>query len=79
MQVYADNCASCHGDAGEGNRDLGAPSLSDAIWLYGGDYDTLVETVTYSRYGVMPPWTERLSEAQIRAVAAYVHQLGGGE
>ncbi|WP_375229106.1 cytochrome-c oxidase, cbb3-type subunit III [Roseobacter sp. S98] len=79
VEVYADNCASCHGDEGLGNRDLGAPNLADAIWLYGGDYDTLVETVTYSRYGVMPPWTQRLSEAEIRAVALYVHQLGGGE
>ncbi|WP_298839913.1 cytochrome-c oxidase, cbb3-type subunit III [uncultured Roseobacter sp.] len=78
-EVYADNCASCHGDEGLGNRDLGAPNLADAIWLYGGDYDTLTETVTWSRYGVMPPWTQRLSEAEIRAVALYVHQLGGGE
>ncbi|MEM6888037.1 MAG: cytochrome-c oxidase, cbb3-type subunit III [Pseudomonadota bacterium] len=78
-QLFYDNCAACHGDEGLGNVDLGAPNLADAIWLYGGDYDTLVETVTYSRYGVMPPWTERLSEAQIRAVALYVHQLGGGE
>ncbi|WP_300033534.1 cytochrome-c oxidase, cbb3-type subunit III [uncultured Roseobacter sp.] len=78
-ELYADNCSSCHGEAGLGNRDLGAPNLADAIWLYGGDYDTLVETVTWSRYGVMPPWTQRLSEAEIRAVSLYVHQLGGGE
>ncbi|WP_299963168.1 cytochrome-c oxidase, cbb3-type subunit III [uncultured Roseobacter sp.] len=77
--LFADNCAACHGDNGLGNTELGAPNLSDAIWLYGGDYDTLIETVTYSRYGVMPPWTQRLSEAEIRAVALYVHQLGGGE
>ena len=78
-EVFADNCSACHGEAGLGDRDQGAPNLADAIWLYGGDYDTLVETVTYSRYGVMPPWTQRLSEAEIRAVAIYVHQLGGGE
>ena len=77
--VFADNCASCHGDAGGGDIFQGAPNLSDAIWLYGGDYDTLLETVTYSRFGVMPPWQSRLSEAEIRAVATYVHQLGGGE
>ncbi len=77
--VYLDNCAACHQDNGLGDIYQGAPNLADAIWLYGGDYDTLVETVTYSRYGVMPPWTERLSEAEIRAVSAYVHQLGGGE
>ena len=78
-ELFVDNCAACHMENGVGNTDLGAPNLSDAIWLYGGDYDTLIETVTYSRYGVMPPWTERLSEAEIRAVALYVHQLGGGE
>ena len=77
--VFADNCASCHGDEGLGDRDQGAPNLADAIWLYGGDYDTVLETVTYSRYGVMPAWSARLSEAEIRAVSAYVHQLGGGE
>ena len=77
--VYLDNCAACHMDDGAGDPFQGAPNLSDAIWLYGGDYDTLVETITYSRYGVMPPWTSRLSEAEIRAVTAYVHQLGGGE
>ena len=77
--VYAENCASCHGDEALGDRDQGAPNLADAIWLYGGDYDTLKETITYSRYGVMPPWSTRLSEAEIRAVSAYVHQLGGGE
>ena len=77
--VFLDNCAACHMEDGTGDRDQGAPNLTDAIWLYGGDYDTLIETVTYSRYGVMPTWTNRLSEAEIRAVAAYVHQLGGGE
>ncbi|WP_295311075.1 cytochrome-c oxidase, cbb3-type subunit III [Roseobacter sp.] len=77
--IYADNCTACHGENGLGNNDLGAPNIADQIWLYGGDYDTLVETVTYSRYGVMPPWQQRLSEAELRAVSLYVHQLGGGE
>ena len=77
--VYADNCASCHGDEATGDRDQGAPNLADAIWLFGGDYATLTETVTNSRYGVMPAWENRLTEAQVRAVSAYVHQLGGGE
>ncbi|MFK7940798.1 MAG: cytochrome-c oxidase, cbb3-type subunit III [Roseovarius sp.] len=77
--VFADNCSSCHMEDGSGDPFQGAPNLKDAIWLYGGDYATLTETVTYSRYGVMPPWTTRLSEAELRAVSAYVHQLGGGE
>lgn len=78
-ELFVNNCAACHMEDGSGNTDLGAPALNDQIWLYGGDYDTITETVKYSRYGVMPPWNERLSEAEVRAVAVYVHQLGGGE
>ena len=78
-EVYADNCAACHGEEGLGDIYQGAPNLADAIWLYGGDYDTLMETVQYSRYGVMPSWIGRLSEAEVRAASLYVHQLGGGE
>jgi cytochrome c oxidase cbb3-type subunit 3 len=78
-EVYLNNCASCHMDDASGEQSLGAPNLADAIWLYGGSYDALTETVYNSRFGVMPPWSERLSEAEIRAVATYVHSLGGGE
>ena len=77
--VYMDNCSACHAEDGSGDIYQGAPNLADAIWLYGGDYDTLMETVSNSRYGVMPAWEGRLDEAEIRAVSAYVHQLGGGE
>lgn len=77
--VYADNCAACHMDEGTGDREQGAPNLTDAIWLYGGDYDTIAETVTNSRFGVMPAWSNRLTDAQVRAVSIYVHRLGGGE
>jgi cytochrome c oxidase cbb3-type subunit III len=77
--IFADNCAVCHGENGQGDREQGAPNLTDAIWLYGGDVDTLTTTVTKARFGVMPAWTGRLSEADVRAVASYVHGLGGGE
>ena len=77
--LYADNCASCHGDQGTGDRDQGAPNLTDAIWLFGGEKADLVETITNARFGVMPAWGQRLSEADVRAVSAYVHALGGGE
>ena len=77
--LYEENCASCHGETGLGDRDQGAPNLADAIWLYGGDPETLEQTITYSRFGVMPPWGTRLTDDQVNAVAAYVHQLGGGE
>lgn len=78
-EVFAEECASCHMEDGTGDRAQGAPNLSDAIWLYGGDYAAIKETVSNSRYGVMPNWGSRLSEAQVRAVSVYVHQLGGGE
>ncbi|GGH59499.1 cytochrome-c oxidase, cbb3-type subunit III [Frigidibacter albus] len=77
--VFIDNCASCHMEDGTGDRAQGAPNLTDAIWLYGGDVASLTETVNNSRFGVMPNWSTRLSEAEIRAVASYVHGLGGGE
>ncbi|MGV6803062.1 MAG: cytochrome-c oxidase, cbb3-type subunit III [Ruegeria sp.] len=77
--VFEDNCVACHGEDGKGDITQGAPNLTDAIWLYGGDEKTLTETVTYSRFGVMPAWENRLTEAQIRAVSSYVHQLGGGQ
>jgi len=77
--LFEEQCSACHGEAGEGIRDLGAPRLSDAIWLYGGDRETLTQTITYSRFGVMPPWGARLDEDEIKAVTLYLHQLGGGE
>ncbi|MEO0032639.1 MAG: cytochrome-c oxidase, cbb3-type subunit [Pseudomonadota bacterium] len=78
-QVFAQNCAVCHGANGEGSRAVGAPKLSDAIWLYGGDRKTLTETVTNARYGVMPAWGARLDPVTVKMLAAYVHSLGGGE
>lgn len=77
--VYEENCAACHGDAGEGDIDQGAPNLADAIWLYGEGYDAIRETVYSARYGAMPAWNTRLSEAEIRAVATFVHTRGGGQ
>jgi cytochrome c oxidase cbb3-type subunit 3 len=77
--LFAQNCASCHGDGGQGNRDYGAPNLTDAIWLYGGDRASLTHSITYARGGVMPAWNKRLPEATIRELTAYIHSLGGGE
>ena len=85
VQLFADNCVACHGEKAEGNRELGAPALTDAIWLYGSDADAIRYSITYSRNGVMPAWSTQwrgasgLDPAEINAVAAYVHQLGGGE
>ncbi len=77
--VFEENCAACHGDNGAGDQSQGAPNLADAIWLFGGSYDEIRETVYNAQFGVMPNWDTRLTEAQIRAVSTYVHQLGGGE
>jgi cytochrome c oxidase cbb3-type subunit 3 len=78
-QIFADNCASCHGEDGKGNRDFGAPNLTDKIWLYGGDLKAVVAQVTKPRHGVMPAWSQRLDDATIKELAVYVHTLGGGE
>ncbi|WP_240768837.1 cytochrome-c oxidase, cbb3-type subunit III [Paracoccus liaowanqingii] len=77
--IYADNCAACHMDDGSGDRGQGAPALNDQVWLYGSDPETLVRIISQGPYGVMPAWSDRLSEAEIRSLAVYVHGLGGGE
>ncbi len=77
--LFATNCVACHGLDGKGLREFGAPNLTDQIWLYGGDRDTLRATITKSRYGVMPRWNNRLNPVTITMLAAYVHSLGGGE
>ena len=78
-KIFADNCAVCHGEKGEGNPDIGAPRLNDSIWLYGGDKATVVETITNARRGVMPTWVARLPDTTIKMLAVYVHSLGGGQ
>lgn len=77
--LFADNCVACHGDAGKGNRELGAPNLTDKVWIYGGDRTSIAHSIAQSRNGVMPAWTGRLDEATIKMLAVYVHSLGGGE
>ncbi|THD68563.1 MAG: cytochrome-c oxidase, cbb3-type subunit III [Bradyrhizobium sp.] len=78
-KIFVDNCVSCHGDAGNGNQEVGAPNLTDKIWLYGSDEATIIETITNGRAGVMPAWTGRLDPSTIKAMAVYVHSLGGGQ
>ena len=77
--LFEANCAVCHGPDGKGSRTVGAPNLTDGIWLYGGNAATLRQTIANSRYGVMPRWGARLGDVQVRMLAAYVHALGGGE
>jgi cytochrome c oxidase cbb3-type subunit 3 len=78
-KICAENCVLCHGDAGKGNQELGAPNLTDKIWLYGSDEATIIETITNGRAGVMPAWVGRLDPSTIKAMAVYVHSLGGGK
>jgi len=78
-KLFADNCAVCHGADGKGNKELGAPNLTDGIWLFGSDEAAIIEIVTNSRSGVMPAWAGRLDPVTIKALSYYVHSLGGGE
>ncbi|MEE9427645.1 MAG: cytochrome-c oxidase, cbb3-type subunit III [Paracoccaceae bacterium] len=77
--VFEENCAACHAEDGTGDREQGAPDLTDFIWLFGSEPDAITRTVTFARNSEMPSWESKLSDAQIKAVAAYIHQLGGGE
>lgn len=77
--IFAENCASCHGDKGEGMQDMGAPNLTDAIWLFGGKRADIISTIHNGRKGVMPAWDGRLDPVTIKSLAVYVHSLGGGQ
>lgn len=72
-------CAACHGMDGKGNQALGAPNLTDNIWLYGGSKMAVTETLNYGRAGVMPAFDERLGQDKIHVVAAYVYSLSNKE
>jgi cytochrome c oxidase cbb3-type subunit III len=78
-KIFAENCVACHGEQGQGNREMGAPKLASQVHLYGSTRETIANQVTLPRQGVMPNWGTRLDPATIKAVALYVHALGGGE
>ncbi len=78
-KIFADNCAVCHGPQGKGNREVGAPNLTDQIWLYAPDKATLMEGIYNGRGSVMPAWGSKLDPATIKALTVYVHTFGGGE
>lgn len=78
-QVFAENCAVCHGADAKGGRQVGAPNLADAIWLYGGKRDQVSASINQAHAGVMPAWGDKLDPVTIKMLAAYVHSLGGGE
>ena len=78
-ESYADNCAACHGEAGEGIAEVGGPRLSDQIWLYGGSREEILAQIHKPKQGVMPGWEGRLDENTIKMLTVYVHTLGGGQ
>lgn len=77
--IFEQECAMCHSATGAGDRSVGAPNLSDAIWLYGGSEQEIFSTIAHARHGVMPAWAGRLDAATVKQLALYVHGLGGGE
>ena len=77
--IFAENCVACHGEKGEGKREVGGPSLKSAVHLYGDTREAVVAQVTNPRQGVMPNWNARLDAGTIKSLALYVHALGGGE
>ena len=70
--LFAENCASCHGENATGDTSLGAPNLTDDFWIYGGDAATLFRTIHDGRKGWMPHMEGRLSEAERKMLAVYV-------
>ncbi len=78
-EIYEAQCVACHQEGGIGDTSLGAPNLTDAIWLYGGSRAAIIESLTYGRAGMMPPWEGRLSDDTIKLLTVYVHSLGGGQ
>ena len=73
--IFAQNCALCHGKDGKGMISAGAPNLTDQVWLYGGDRETVRNTLRYGRAGVMPQWETKLGNERIMLVVAYVYSL----
>jgi cytochrome c oxidase cbb3-type subunit III len=74
-QRFANLCAACHGVDGRGNAALGAPNLADGVWLYGGDFDTLRQTIRDGRMGQMPAHEPLIGTRRSRLVAAWVYSL----
>jgi cytochrome c oxidase cbb3-type subunit 3 len=77
--LYQQQCATCHGADAQGDRTQGAPNLTDQEWLYGSTEAAIYNTIYNARNSHMPAWQDRLDDASIKALAVYVHTLGGGE
>jgi len=75
-QTFVETCAACHGEDAKGNPEVGAPNLTDNYWVYGGDLQSIITSIHGGRQGHMPTWQDRLTPAEIKILALYVHQLG---
>ena len=78
-KIFQDNCVACHGEDGKGNIEMGSANLTTKIWQYGSDLPDLVYTIANARNSTMPAWHNRLDPVTIKALAVYVHSLGGGK
>ncbi len=78
-QIFAQNCASCHGDRGEGNQEMGAPNLADSLSLLVDGEEAIAAQIRAPKHGVMPAWGGRLGDVTVKELAAYVYSLGGGK
>jgi len=74
-EKFAATCAACHGPDGKGNQTIGAPNLTDNIWLFGGSEKTLIETISNGRTGTMPAWKGFLGKEKVHLLAAFVYSL----
>ena len=79
VTLFTENCASCHGEAGKGLIEVGAPNLTDAVWQYGGSTDAIRATLRNGRQGLMPAWEGRLTEANRKILTLYVLDLGAAK
>lgn len=77
--IFKEQCSACHGENGKGQTDLGAPNLTDDIWLYGNSLEAVSHSIRTGRGSAMPSWVGRLDPVTIKALAVYVHNLGGGK
>lgn len=73
--IFESNCVVCHGADAKGQTSVGAPNLTDDIWLFGGDRETIQTTIRHGRSGVMPEWQSKLGNERIMLLAAYVRSL----
>ncbi|HLT01094.1 MAG TPA: cytochrome-c oxidase, cbb3-type subunit III [Geminicoccaceae bacterium] len=78
-EIFAENCANCHGEEAKGGTAFGAPNLTDDFWIYGGDRQSIWTTVYYGRQGHMPHWEQRLGPTERKILTLYVLDLGAGQ